>query len=94
MCVEERACLPEDVGGTHGYTEFLIALGNPYHPEHKQWRRWAGRNFDPSAFDLHRVNRRLARYCQRRPIVLHRPGAGPTNTARPIVREVQADFDT
>lgn len=68
ICVDgERACPPEDVGGTHGYTEFLIALSNPYHPEHKQWRRWAGRSFDPAAFDLDRVNRRLARYRPRRP---------------------------
>jgi hypothetical protein len=62
-----RACPPEDVGGTHRYEEFLIALANPYHPEHKQWRRWAGLRFDPAAFDLDRVNRRLARFVPRRP---------------------------
>lgn len=44
------ACPPEDVGGTHGYAEFLQAMGNPRHPEHRSLLRWAGGGFDPHAF--------------------------------------------
>jgi hypothetical protein len=44
------ACPPEDVGGTHGYTEFLQAIRNVRHPEHKAMLQWAGGTFDPSAF--------------------------------------------
>ena len=63
----ERACPPEDVGGAYGYANFLVALGNPDHPEHEEWRTWAGDGFDPEAFDLTRINRLLARYAPRRP---------------------------
>jgi hypothetical protein len=63
----ERACPPEDVGGPHGYANFLMALRNPDDPEHETWRTWVGDSFDPAAFDLARVNRLLARYAPRRP---------------------------
>ncbi len=45
------ACPPEDVGGTHGYAEFLQVIRNPRHPERKAMLQWAGGNFDPHAFD-------------------------------------------
>ena len=78
MCVDgERACPPEDVGGAHGYTEFLMALSDPYHPEHKQWRRWAGPSFDPTAFDLDRVNRGWPATAHAVPAVPRRPRAAP-----------------
>jgi hypothetical protein len=38
----EGACPPEDVGGPHGYTEFLTVLANPRDPEHDHMRSWAG----------------------------------------------------
>ena len=47
----ERACPPEDVGGVFGYTELLVALGDPEHPRHGELGRWAGGRFDPEAFD-------------------------------------------
>jgi len=45
------ACPPEDVGGTHGYAEFLQAVGNPRHSEHDAMLEWVGGRFDPHAFD-------------------------------------------
>lgn len=55
-----RACPPEDVGGTGGYAEFLVALADPEDPEHEHYREWAGGSFDAEAFDLRDANRRLA----------------------------------
>lgn len=57
----QRACPPEDVGGIGGYAEFLDAIRSPRHPEHAAMLAWAGRQFDPDAFDVDAVNRRLAR---------------------------------
>ncbi len=53
------ACPPEDCGGAGGYEELLAALRDPKHPEHADMVRWAGRRFDPEAFDLAAVNRKL-----------------------------------
>ncbi len=55
----ERACPPEDCGGPPGYENFLEAIRNPRHPEHKDHLAWIGGRFDPEAFDLAAVNRRL-----------------------------------
>lgn len=60
-----RACPPEDCGGPYGFAEFLQAIRNPDHPEHDGYLEWAGREFDPEAFDLEGVNRVLARYARR-----------------------------
>jgi hypothetical protein len=57
----KRACPPEDCGGVWGYADFLEAIGNPKHPEHRAMREWGGEDFDPEAFDLERVNDRLKR---------------------------------
>ena len=34
-------------------------IRGPDHPEHKERREWLGRRFDPEAFDLAAVNRKL-----------------------------------
>ena len=57
--IGERACPPEDCGGPPGYEEFLEAIRDPRHPEHKDQLAWVGGRFDPEAFDLAAVNRRL-----------------------------------
>ena len=57
----ENACPPEDVGGAHGYAEFLEVLADPGHEEHKHLMTWSGGNFDPKRFDLDAVNRSLAK---------------------------------
>jgi len=50
---------PEDVGGVWGYQVFLEAIADPQHEEHEQWVEWIGGEYDPEAFDLDAVNRRL-----------------------------------
>jgi hypothetical protein len=56
-----RACPPEDVGGIGGYANFLKAIRDRRHPEHKLYLGWVGGDFDPEAFDLGAVNRKLSR---------------------------------
>jgi hypothetical protein len=65
ICVEgERACPPEDVGGTYGYPEFLKAIADPKHKQHEEltewykgFLKWRGGSaesqgpFDPEKFD-------------------------------------------
>lgn len=53
----ENACPPEDVGGPHGYEEFLQILGDRKHEQHVDVVRWIGGLFDPKGFDLSRINR-------------------------------------
>ena len=55
----EMACPPDDVGGVWGYANFLDAIKNPKHPEHEDLLDWVGGDFDPEAFDLEDVNKRL-----------------------------------
>jgi hypothetical protein len=37
----ERRCPPEDVGGVHGYQEFLEVIFDQEHEEYEQMVRWA-----------------------------------------------------
>jgi hypothetical protein len=55
----ERACPPEDCGGTPGYANLLDVLRDRTHPEHRHMLAWAGRGFNPERFDLAAVNRKL-----------------------------------
>lgn len=51
----EGACPPEDVGGAHGYADFLKVLANPRDPEHDHMKTWAGpwsEKFDLATTDL------------------------------------------
>jgi hypothetical protein len=52
---------PEDVGGIGGYEEFVKAIRNRRHPEHRSWLEWVGGSFDPEKFDPEAVNRALKR---------------------------------
>lgn len=56
-----RRCPPEDVGGLHGYIEFLEAARNPTHPDHASMLRWAGGEFDPDYLEIEDINTELAR---------------------------------
>jgi hypothetical protein len=59
-CTEgANACPPEDVGGLPGYLEFLAAVRDPMHPEHRAMVEWAGGRFDPAAWDITKANMRL-----------------------------------
>jgi hypothetical protein len=59
----ERACPPEDCGGTSGYEELIETLADRKHPDHKDMREWMGMakgaTFDPARFDLAEANARL-----------------------------------
>jgi hypothetical protein len=57
----ERACPPEDVGGIHGYADFVASLTDRRHDAHEENLRWIGGVFDPAGFDLNAVNRALRR---------------------------------
>ena len=62
QCVEgERACPPEDVGGVDGYAEFLAAIVDADHSEHKSWMAWSGCDFDPNRFDVHAATQDMRR---------------------------------
>jgi len=52
----ERACPPEDCGGTMGYKELLQVLNDPTHEDHEHYTEWAGEDFDPEKFELERAN--------------------------------------
>lgn len=55
---------PEDVGGPAAYGGFVEAMADPQHPDHERHMDWHGQPFDPAAWDLERVNRRLKRLRQ------------------------------
>ena len=57
----ENACPPEDVGGPWGYAEFLAAIQDPHHEEHRDMLDWHGDRFDPTAFDIEAINQELTR---------------------------------
>ena len=66
VCLEgARSCPPEDVGGPHGYKDYLEALHDPSHPEHGEMVMWSIL-FDPERFDLAKINRRLSLLPRRR----------------------------
>ena len=61
-CVEgARACPPEDCGGAWGYADFLEAISDKKHPEHRDMKEWIGGKFDPEKFSVEAVNKELRR---------------------------------
>lgn len=58
----ERACPPEDCGGTPSYPELLGALADPRHPEHKAMREWAP-GFEPEPFNVTQANALIQLMC-------------------------------
>ena len=60
-CIEgARCCPPEDVGGPHGYAEFLRVLLSPEPDETEEQRhlkRWSGGRFDPERFDVAKTDK-------------------------------------
>jgi hypothetical protein len=62
ICLDgQRACPPEDCGGTGGYEEFLEAIANPEHEEHDDFLGWLGFAFDPERFSVAETNAALQR---------------------------------
>jgi hypothetical protein len=67
VCVDgKRHAPPEDCGGVPGFYNLLEAIGNPDHDQHEEMRDWLGDDFDPEAFSVDEVNRRLAPLHRRR----------------------------
>jgi len=58
----ERACPPEDVGGSFGYENFLETISNPFHDEYSTTLEWIGGYFDPERLSTGRINRLLKRF--------------------------------
>jgi len=51
----QRACPPEDCGGTWGYQSLLEAMADPRHEEHDEFVRWLGGKYDPEKFEPAKV---------------------------------------
>jgi hypothetical protein len=63
VCVGgQRACPPEDVGGSIGYCEFLKVIQDPESEDRDVFLTWVGGEFDPEAFDITATNRGLKKY--------------------------------
>jgi len=62
----QRACPPDDCGGIWDYYSILQAVSDPDHEQHEDMVDWLGEDFDPDAFDLKKVNSKLARWRKRR----------------------------
>jgi hypothetical protein len=55
----ERACPPEDSGGTYGYAKLLGIIRDPDHEQYMDTMTWLGSRFDPDTFDLKTINNKL-----------------------------------
>jgi hypothetical protein len=67
VCVDgKRHGPPEDCGGVYGFYSLLETIGDPEHEEHAEMLEWLGEDFDPEAFSVDEVNRRLAHMHRRR----------------------------
>ena len=55
-----RRSPPEDCGGSPGFEEFLEAVTDRRHPEHKRLLQWCGGTFDPDDIGLHEIKLGLA----------------------------------
>ncbi len=65
-CIDgKRHGPPEDCGGVWGFYNLLDAFINPEHDEHDESQDHLGEDFDPEAFSVDEVNRKLA-YLQRK----------------------------
>lgn len=50
----------EDCGGAPGYEDVLKAIRKPNSKRHAELREWIGPGFDPLAFSVDEVNRKLS----------------------------------
>lgn len=57
---------PEDVGSVPGYYDFLEAVSNPRHREHRRLVEWYGGPYDPDDIDLTALRFRLGHIAKRR----------------------------
>ena len=52
-------CPPEDVGGPHGYEQYLSAISDPSHEDHESMLEWRGEGFDPSFVNAAFIHEKL-----------------------------------
>ena len=65
VCLKaEGRCPPEDIGGTHGFDEFLEIMEDKSHPERESYIEWYGSEFNPSQVDLNQINNDLTKLHQ------------------------------
>jgi hypothetical protein len=57
ICIAgERACPPEDCGGTNGYTELLKTLSDPEDEDNEAMKTWVGKDWGPEKFDKNSIS--------------------------------------
>jgi hypothetical protein len=66
----ERTAPPEDVGGPPGFMDFVAAMANRLHPQHKDMVRWYGGPFNPIDFGEPEIAARVRGIAARRKISL------------------------
>lgn len=66
----ERTAPPEDVGGPLGFMEFVEAIANRRHPQHKDMVRWYGGPFNPVDFGEADIAARVRDIAARRKVSL------------------------
>lgn len=68
VCTDgQLACPPEDCGGVPGFYNLVEALSDPSHKRHEEMLDWIG-EFDPQAFSVESVNKRLTALRRQRKI--------------------------
>lgn len=59
-CIDgARHCPPEDCGGAGGFENFLEAMMDRKHPDHKDLKEWYGGKFDPEKFSKKQANQEI-----------------------------------
>jgi hypothetical protein len=62
VCIDGKGkCPPEDVGGIHGFEEFLNIMADKNHPERESYIEWCGEEFDINDFSTGDANSNLQR---------------------------------
>jgi hypothetical protein len=57
----QRACPPENCGGSPFYGDLVTSFRDSDHEQHSDSLEWLGAGFDPEQFDLAAINNRLER---------------------------------
>ena len=72
-----RGCPPEDIGGPHGFMDFLETVLDPAHEQHRDMVHWYGGPFDPIGLDEERARFGMESMARRRrgPLASHRTGS-------------------
>jgi hypothetical protein len=50
-------CPQEDCGGITGFYDFLSIISDKLHPDYQDTKVWAGGKFDPTEFDVVKINK-------------------------------------